>query len=318
MKSRLVDKCYVHYQRVDRTPPSWADGVLGWTVNDRLRRRQIIERMSTLRLPVDPLSGHQPSPLEVVIVAAGKDFGTLPYSAASALHRTGHPIAKLSLIVPERDVAAARRISVSLDTNTPLVVISEDDVLDDTLKQELLVRFTSRYGWILQQLLCLEAVAQSHSLGVLVLDADTVITRPRVLLAEGVQVLFESLEYHEPYYDFLRVLNPVFTEMTGSHVTHHMVQQPDVLRAILSMASIGSVTELARRVMEHVDPREPSGVSLDYEFYAQGALKLFPERIVKAKWANRYVSPPESRHPDEWQPTRKGRNYCSISAHKPN
>jgi len=317
MKSRLVDKCYVHYQRVDRTPPSWAGGVLGWTVNDRLRRRQINERMSTLRLPVDPLLGHQPSPLEVVIVAAGKDFRTLPYSAASALHRTGHPIEKLSLIVPGKDVAAARRIASSLTSTALVVVVSEDEILEASLRNDLRVKFASRYGWILQQFLCLEAVTRSDAPGVLLIDADTILMRPRVLLAEGVQVLFESLEHHEPYYRFLQELSPIFTQMVGSHVTHHMLQQPDILRSILMTTSDGSVTELARHVVEHADTREPSGVSLDYEFYAQGALELFPERIVKAKWANRHVRPPEAGPLNRWKPNRMSKKYCSISAHTP-
>lgn len=315
MKNDVADRLYAHYQRHDRQPPPWVRPSVLSPLMSADRVEGLSARLDALRLPVNPLEGAEADPLELLVVAAPKDFTVLPLCLAGAAANAGHPITSAILIVPESGVAEARAI-VAASGLPGAVVQCEDEVLDESIRDGIRRAYDPRYGWVLQQLLCVAHVARSDAAGVLVLDADTVLTRSRVMLRGARQLLAVSLERHQPYYDFLVSLSPRFAGAQGSHVTHHMVQQPEVMRGVLDLVGHGDVESLADHVIAAADPAIPSAVSLDYEMYAQGLRILFPEREVPAKWSNAMA--PRSvvgADPSLAGLTREFSGYYSVSLH---
>lgn len=310
MKRSALDRAYRYFQRIDRRPPRWAESALLRGSSER--RDRLEDRLKALRLPVDPLHGQTAPEIEVLLVAAAKDFSLLPLAARSALQHAGHPLSKVTFVVPERDLVGAEAIAATLDDISDLAVVSEDDVIPATTRSALRAAFADRYGWVLQQLLCVASVAESSAAGVLVLDADTVLLRPRVLLSGGRQVLMRSLEHHDPYFAFLETLDARFVGARGSHVTHHMLQQPEVMRAILAAVCGGDVESLARSVCAGSRGGSVSQVSIDYELYAQGLLALFPDRHVDTKWCNVVVNRDRL---GSGELDRLAEHYCSVSLH---
>lgn len=315
MKSDVADRLYAHYQRYDRQPPPWVSPSLLSPLMSADRVRGLSARLDALRLPVNPLDGPGSAPLELLVVAAPKDFAVLPVCFAGAVANAGHPLTSATLIVPESGMDEARDI-VAGSAVPASVVQCEDEVLDESIRVDLRRAYGPRYGWVLQQLLCVAHVARSDAAGVLVLDADTVLTRSRVMLRGARQLLAVSLERHQPYYDFLVTLSPRFSGAQGSHVTHHMVQQPEVMQGVLDLVAQGDVESLAERVIAAADPAIPSAVSLDYEMYAQGLRILYPEREVPVKWSNA-MAPRISIGADSSlaELTRQFSGYYSVSLH---
>ena len=276
------------------------------------RQERLGVRLDALGLPVDPLEGAPAQNIEILIVAACKDFELLRLSSQFALLNSGNPVSHMTFVVPEANVAEAWKIATALTTTVPMTVTSEDDLIPRDTRSQVRKVFGDRYGWVLQQLLCVTFVAESREPGVLVLDADTLMLRPRTLLSGNRQVLMRSLEHHQPYFDFLESLDPRFTALRGSHVTHHMLQQPDVMRRILAEFCNGDVAGLAGAVIGRAVSDPLSGVSIDFELYAQGLMTLFPDRYVEAKWCNATI---EREAATTSKIEELSAHYASVSLH---
>jgi hypothetical protein len=310
MKSTAVDHVYDYFQRIDREPPELSLILPLATTGDR--RRRLIQRIEALRLPVNPLEGSAASPIELVIIAAAKDFNLLKLSVESVLANGGSPITRVTLVVPTPGIPHAESIATGITHNAPIEVVSEDDLISPRDRELLGETFGSRYGWILQQFLCIASVVKSNAGGVLVQDADTALLRSRVLLSGKQQLLMSSLELHRPYFDFLSTLSPHFSDLQGSHVTHHMLQQPEVSRRILAEFCGGDLSALVSHVVRRHSRLASSAVCIDYELYAQGLLLLYPERVIPAKWSN--VAVPRAKLP-QFSNSPLSKKYCSASFH---
>ena len=287
LRNGVADGLYDHYQRADRSPPLWARHTkLAVAGHDSYRKSGLNLRLEALRLPVAPLGDRSNQPLELLVVVAPKDFDILPLSLEGAITNAGHPISRASLIVPSAALREAKLIAERFSDRTSVSVLCEDDVIKSSLREKLRARFTSRYGWYLQQLLCVAYVSASQGEGVLIMDADTVLVRPRAFLQGSRQLLMASLEQHAPYYSFLRSLHPMLNETGHSFVTHHMVQQPQLMAQVLELTCEGQISVLVDRLLAHANASAESSVCVDFELYAQTALKLEPDRIMLAKWCN--------------------------------
>ncbi len=226
--------------------------------------------------------------IEVLSVALRKDFGILPISLESIVKSSLNNIDQISVISPRNDISEF----VTEDTRfeifgTEVKFIPEELVISENSRQRLQAMFGSRYGWVLQQLLTVKFCLDSNARGVLVVNADTVLLKELQWLDKfGNQVLMPSLEFHPPYYDFLNRAfgnskNPKFT-----FITHHMLIQPDKLRAIFSKLKIGDIDELITLVEKHALLTEMSAVCLEFEIYAQHLLKFFPKNVKLVKFSN--------------------------------
>ena len=310
MKREIVDRLYDYYQRIDRRPPA-AVGSLP-VLRPSKRIEQFEERVRALRLPIDPLAGRSTPPIELLVVAAPKDFSLLELATRSALVNAGNPILNVTFVVPAAALADAEAIATRLLGDASVKVTSEDDVIPIEDRNLLFNAFGPRYGWILQQVLCVAGVSESNSAGVLILDADTLLLRPRVLLSGNRQILMSSLEHHYPYFEFLESLSPHFRGMQTSHVTHHMLQQPEVSRSILEEFCGGDISSLVRLIVERRTNSTASAVCVEYELYAQGIRLLYPERVLSAKWSNISV---DRRVASSRNIESMANFYCSASLH---
>lgn len=314
----MLDRAYEHYLRIDRSPSRAFDA--GLTALRPLigpdRVRGLERRLSTLRLPLDPLGPIDGPPIELLMVATQKDFPILPASIASALGCSLNPISKVVVVTPSNCVDQVGPLLKDVVDPDLLSVIDEDSLLEDDLRAELRAHFSARYGWILQQFLCLAYVSGSRAAGVLVLDSDTLLTRKRLFLAGGRQILTPSLERHQPYYDFLRNLSPLFGSEDLTFVSHHMLWQPSVLNEILEIVCEGQLKVLADKVVAGADMGQASPLCVKYELYSHGLLALHADRAVLAKWSNTSASRAQTTRPV--MPHVEGtkyEKYASVSCH---
>lgn len=294
IRDRLSDPFYDYFQQGGHRPGRFLSLILEFVFvvsgQGEIRRAELRRRLRALRTPIEPLLDPNPTEIELLIVAAPKDFEVLPLSIASAIENAGHPVTSVTLIVPADGMSEPTSLIDVFRERCQVSVLCEDSVIDDQIRRVLKERFGDRYGWILQQLLTTAYVAGSSQKGVLVLDADTLLLKPRVLLSDGRQILTPTLSHHLPYYEFLHVLSPIFDEETDTYVSHYMLFQPEVMREILDRAGDLDIAKLAEMAVKLSDPTTQSPVCLEFELYAQGLISLHPHRVVHAKWGNTSAS----------------------------
>jgi len=152
---------------------------------------------------------------------------------------------------------------------------------------------TDSNGWYLQQLLKLYAgtVISGILNRYLVIDCDTFFLRPVRFIEDGKCLYMHGSEYHKPYFDHMRRLNPNLTKIVRqSGICHHM------------MFETNYVTELIKRVEEELKDTfynsflklvsdewkgKPGGAS-EYELYFNYMLKFHTDKIKyrELKWCN--------------------------------
>ena len=274
-------------------------------------------QQAVVELPVEPLRCQAPPAVQLLVVAAEKDFETLPLCLAGALANSGNPISEVVVITTAVGVDECCRIASDVAKGFAVTVLNEDDQLSREIRSRLRARFGMRYGWILQQLLTTNYVAQSAVPGVLVVDADTVLLHPRCLLAaDGQQVLMPTPVIHRPYYRFLHSIGLCAEEPASTFVAHFMLMQPRILRAALAAANCADTEALAELVISGADINENSSVCVEYELYAQYLLAQHPALVALAKWGNTSGGSDGQRQPVTLQSLRTQFNgWGSVSMH---
>lgn len=244
-------------------------------------------------LPVDPLAGRgDAADVEVVIPCHGRDAELLPVVIAGARAAVGRALAGLRIVVPAGEVAVltARPELGAADVH----VVSEDEVVPREVR-EAVVRLVPerRRGHVLQQLIKFFGAAGSRAEAALVLDADTVLLRPRTwVLRDGRQLLAVSHECHEPYRTHHWRIWPSDGTSRISFVTHHQVMQPDVLRGMFG-------EDLAAGVIRWLEPAEwviERDYGSEYHDYGTWLRANAGDRVVAAAFRN--DRGPRSRLPD--------------------
>jgi hypothetical protein len=145
--------------------------------------------------------------------------------------------------------------------------------------------FPKRSGWFIQQIIKLEFASRCPDGFVLVIDSDTILLRKLNWVdVTGRQILFESEEYHQPYFDFLRELG--FESLTtNSHITHHMVYQPKIAVEMLSAIGILLPSDWIQFLNKTMISAE-NFASIDYEAYSQYLIANHPNLCTIYKWSN--------------------------------
>ena len=250
--------------------------------------KQIVREWQGNRHP-DNLSNHSgdlPS-IEILTVVAGKDLELLTFSITSAIERTLNPVSMATFIIPARDLDACKEIVEDLEIDVEIRIVIEDTLLNEDTRTKLRNRFGQRYGWVLQQLLADSFILKSNSAGVLLLNSDTILMRKAAWLeSDGNQKLLVALEYHPPYYKLLNQLIGSREVPSTTHVTHHMLFQPNYFRAIFNNYGISNVESLADWLIANADPNADSPLCVEFELYAQAMLKMHPEKIQLRKFSN--------------------------------
>ena len=264
------------------------------------------------------LISRNPPKLDIVVVAHPKDFITLPATISSLVLNSGNPIRKFMIYVPEFALGEAKNLSNEISTiyKRDIEVISEKTLVTEETMKIIRHKYRERSGWILQQILKLEAVLKGDQTPKLVIDADTaIVSRQLFLDHEGRQLLHVSSEFQASYYAFLSELANLPTPF-NSHVSHHMVMQRDILNQILRHLGVASTHDLLKRAIIFCGSDPMLTVSLDYELYGQFAKVLAPDRISLSRMCNLAVRDlPASPKAFDKLIATTSRNFKSVSFH---
>lgn len=278
-----------------------------------------LRRYHANRLPIQAvcLELNSPPEIEIIINSTLKDFNHLEEIIKVAVANSINKVNGISIAVPVEYVKVCEEAITGL-VEFPISVISEDDFLTDTIRSAIRRMSNVRYGWILQQFLTVDRVLKSNAKGVLQINSDTYILRPQLWLDQGNrQVLMESLEYHQPYYTLLNKLDSRFKLSPTTHITHHMLFQPEIFRKILQEFQIDNVQDLVTWVEtnSYFDKGNHSAICIEFELYAQGLKILFPELVAEVKFSNYAQASDISNFEFKKLLKQKARNYNSMSCH---
>lgn len=240
------------------------------------------------RIPSSIISykGELPS-ISILLVVAQKDFDKLILCIKQIVKHSLNPISQIEIVVPNSQVASCVKNLEQINLEIPLIVFDEDEIISADLRKNIKQVLKHKYGWAIQQLLILNMVARSDNDGVLAVNADTFILRDQVWLNEKlVQVLFRSSEYHEPYYQLIKKIFPNLHLVPFSHVTHHMLFQPKLLRDFLAMSGYLNLEKLMIQVLSSIDRTQESPFCIEFEPYAQAMHNFYPNRFEIRRFSN--------------------------------
>lgn len=151
-----------------------------------------------------------------------------------------------------------------------------------------------RNGWYLQQLLklyagmCISGIRSDY----LVIDADTIFVRPLYFKTlEGAYIYTKSDEHHQPYYQHLERLHPVFKgkEWRASGIAHHMIMNTRQNQQLFRLVESHHDKPFWKAFLECVDEqhRDHSGAS-EYEMLFHYGVEHWNVRVRTLRWMNRY------------------------------
>ena len=277
--------------------------------------------------PIDPLRRARNLPaIELVIPFVEKDLAALPIVLAAAKRNIKNPLATITLITPRGTDGKSPRLSspesvaameAILSENPDVRVLYDQDILGTALVNELNARFGAgdrNAGWVLQQLIKFSAAEQSNEVGVLMLDADTVLLSPKTWMqSDNRQLLQIANEYHA---DFMRQVLMYFRvpkKYRLSFITHHQLMQPEVVRRMFPKGS-ESLLDWWK------SSTDPTGRDLsEYETYGCFLAHHYPERVAYGSFGNLF-SPHLAKFLRDLRetglsPEQLIPDYCTVSFH---
>ncbi len=261
--------------------------------------RQII---SLVQL-TDPLRGEDLPTIDVAIPCHMKDFENLPFVIEGARANVRNPIGRIILITPSDFVGV-------LQSNFPECLVTTDErVLGADLIQaidEFVIE--EKKGWILQQIIKFRIALLNNSRATLILDADTILLRPKIFLdAQGKQILCFAEEYYVKYKGHQESLSRG-KPMLMSFVTHYQLMQSDFVREIFGSHGEGLIEWL--KFADYSDSYPLS----EYDTYGEWILRNKPNKVAFAKWNNAPIKiEPENTSYEVIK--RRYSKYDSISNH---
>lgn len=248
-----------------------------------------------------------PPPISLLIVAARKDFNVLPYSLQFARHFSQNLVNSVTIVVPKDDLQHLPPLDPSVQIQHDESVLTKEMI--STIKNH---HHPGRYGWVLQQVITFHVVSNSSASGVLVMDADTLLTGHRTFLTNsGRQVLFISKEYHQEYETHAERIWGRRRSFQGlSFVSHHQLMQPSLVREMFP-----SERALIEWV-ERADTAQKSALS-EYHCYGRWVSDHRPHKVEIASWKNKSI--PRNRLSDVRELVREENPghypYFSVSLH---
>src|SRR5262245_26984069 len=221
-----------------RDAAAWRLRAAGAVVPRRARgepRAHWIARSARLlasdRKDADPLRGASAgAPLDVAVPVGPRDVDVLPRCLEGVERNLRDDVRRMILITPAALVGTVRT-AVGGDVE----VVPDETLLDETARSSLFAGLPEGNArWRAQQLLKLSVPQVSDAEAILVLDADTVLTRPRAFREGDRTLVLASREFHVPYYDALARLWRRPPELPAfSCVAHHMCFVRSELVALL-------------------------------------------------------------------------------------
>ena len=262
------------------------------------------------------LNGNLPD-IELLFVTTRKDSDVLPYSIKNAIRHSLNNVIKIVVIVPSNEFQYFSELLGKLSLKIRVELISEDLEIDQQSRDLIKSQMKSRYGWTLQQFLTVSYCLRSSAKGVLAVNSDTLILRNQVWVDhEGRQILMESHEFNSEYYSLIERMNSRFKNLSKSHITHHMLFQPDILRETIFSFGASSISEYVSIFMSAVNTDLTSPLCVEFEPYANYLRLAAPSRFRMVRFCNiGVVRSSETSLEKLIFKFEKANNYNSISMH---
>ncbi|MFN7116761.1 MAG: DUF6492 family protein [Saprospiraceae bacterium] len=251
------------------------------------------------------LQGTSNIPIDILIPVADKDLSTLHYAVHYARKNILNPISEVYII------GKSKAVEDFCNQNNCRFLV--EDIVLPIKKQD--IKFNgaewSRAGWLLQQLIKLNSDNISSSEKVLVLDADTCIISPQVLISnEGKIIMHYSDEYHFPYAVYSKILG-LNKRYYLSFVAHHMIFDRNILQSLKKDIENFSGKTWIETILTTIDFNENSSFS-EYEMYGNYAYFNFRKRIHLEYWRNKSL---DSNLMTKETIEKFSKKYKSISFH---
>jgi hypothetical protein len=221
--------------------------------------------------------------IDVIIPAIPVDLPVLPYVINGLRKNLLHPIGRILVISPDSSEIKEFCDSYRCD------FVDESRVLPFGVNDiNLKINGLNRSGWIFQQLLKLNADTLSKKKHCLVIDADTILTRPQAFITKGKEVINCSDEFHKPYFTIYQKITGEQNLFPLSFVTHHMLLSLEKLRALKNKIELHAKQPWYNAILQNLDKTEFSSFS-EYETYGNFVRTNYPHEIETCYWFNKSI-----------------------------
>ncbi len=245
--------------------------------------------------------------LNIMIPVIEKDLQMLPYSLQGLRENLRHPLGKIFIVSPEKGIYK------TFCKENDCFYLPEDQILEIKKKDiHYIWKGIDRSGWMLQQLIKLSVDQISDAPFTYVIDADTILSSPQIIVSNNKAVLLHSDEHHQPYFDNIAKIFGFYPLSPLSFVSHQMVFSINHLIKMKNEIETKHSKKWFEVILGYIDINEQSCFS-EYETYGHWMLINYPEEITREYWFNCQVfSQQENKLDFEMQ---KYKQYRSISHH---
>lgn len=218
--------------------------------------------------------------LDIAICCIDKDLEILPFCIKSIKKQILHSIDNIFLIAP-KDSKLIKNIAIEYNCK----FIDESKIIN--LKKNEInyqVNGIDRSGWIFQQLLKLHVDTISKQEYIFVIDADTVLTKPKSLISNGKIIFDFSDEYHKPYFKAYKKITGLKHNLPVSLVSHMKLFEKSKLIKLREHINKNNNENFIKSVLINLDHTEMSSFS-EYETYGNFCLNSYDDIIIRY-WFN--------------------------------
>jgi hypothetical protein len=218
--------------------------------------------------------------IDVIIPVSSKDLESLDIAVYALRQNLLNPIADLTIVYSD-DVGLDRIKHLNCN------LVHENDFLSRELREAIQQCCeVSKKGWITQQIIKFQGVLNSKNVGTFVLDADTVLLKPRIPLVTVrderlIQELNICHEYYKPYQDFCEVLLNFEIDSPIHYVTHFQLMQASILKEIFPN-HIQSLCDMLRKI----DMKTGRHSLSEYQIYGSYLARKHSSNFRIGKWNN--------------------------------
>jgi hypothetical protein len=226
---------------------------------------------------INPLGESASTSISVVIPCHPKDSELLHVVLEGLERNCLNPISEVIIVSPEN-------INNMKSSTLKLRFLRDSEVVDSKILEVIRTNFPkSQFGWVLQQVIKIQASMNfSQDKFSLVLDSDTVLSKPTLFIKDECQILSITREYHRQYVKQYQKFAGTNFDIGLSFVTHFQLWQQDILEKLWGGA----------RLVDWLTCADTSSLSSMSEYHSYGSFLIqnFPNRFKFAVWGNLELS----------------------------
>lgn len=249
-----------------------------------------------------PLGSDTKTKISVVIPCHPKDSALISCVLTGLEKNCLNQISEVILVSPSS-------LTTTPDSKFNLRFLQDSDVLDPKLVATIKNVFpSSQFGWVVQQVLKIRCALQySLNENVLIMDSDTVLTKPTLFAFDNCQTLSITREYHRQYINQYQSFSNSNFDTGFSYVTHYQLWQRDILEILWG----------GDRLHDWLNAGDLSSISSVSEYHSYGShlIQNFPDRFKYSEWGNAEMSRSSVEHLDYNSISKAFPNARSVSIH---